>query len=86
MSGGYWNYKNDYLKEEIFFPQDESGETYYEPDPLEDKFMSDLLHDTLTALHVYDWYKSSDTSEQTYRMWVKEFLIMWKDKFADLDI
>jgi hypothetical protein len=91
MSGGHWEYKNDYLSHEIFgwglYP--DYGEDGFEQsaiarkkNPLEDKLMSEMLWDMLCVLHSYDWYASGDTCEETYRKDVARFKKKWL-KFSE---
>lgn len=60
MSGGYWNYENDRMQNEIFKYADRPWNT------LEDREISELVWDVFELLHVFDWYKSGDTEEETY--------------------
>lgn len=60
MSGGYFEWKDRYLKDEIF------GWTDRCYNALEDREISELVWDVLNLLHDYDWYKSADTCEETY--------------------
>lgn len=86
MSGGHWDYKNDYLANEMFgwWGSPDYGERGFsqatrarKQDPLEDKQLSELLWDLFCVLHSYDWYASADTGEETYRKDVAYFKKKW---------
>lgn len=86
MSGGHFNYVNDSACREVFGWDLECdyGETGFgrskaarRIDPLEDVVISELVFDVFCLLHSYDWYASSDTSEETYRDDVKRFKEKW---------
>lgn len=85
MSGGYWNYQNDHTANTIFdFMCPDYGEEGFEQskkarrmNPLEDKVISELAWDIFCLLHSYDWYKSCDNCEETYRKDVKFFKKKW---------
>lgn len=92
MSGGHWEYTNDGLARMIFgwtvdvnygekgFSQSKIAARI---DPLEDREMSEMLWDMLCVLHSFDWYKSDDTSEDTYREDVKRFKEKWLNVTAE---
>ena len=89
MSGGHFNYNNDMLCREIFgwevdpnygdrgFKQSKKARRI---NPLEDLVISELVFDVFCLLHSYDWYKSGDTCEETYRKDVKYFKDKWLSK------
>lgn len=84
MSGGYFNYSNDSLCSDIYdiYPDygargfDQSPEARRR-NPLEDPELSELVYDVFCLLHSYDWYRSADTCEETYRADVKRFKEKW---------
>jgi hypothetical protein len=72
MSGGYWNYMDSTLKNEIFDYFDER-----KTNPLEDVEISELVWDVFELLHEYDWYISGDTSEERYIEEKNKFKKKW---------
>jgi hypothetical protein len=91
MSGGLWDYQNDVLRWKIFADEvyDEETDEWIDvdnPNPLEDTFLSELLHDMFDILHDCDWYLSGDIGKETYNRQKSEFLAKWKEKFTNLDI
>ena len=90
MSGGRFNYENDYLCSGIFNIYCDYGEDGFKcskearkRNPLEDKMISELVFDVFCLLHSYDWYASGDTSEKTYQEDIKYFKDKWLKKPAD---
>lgn len=86
MSGGYWNYRNDTLASELFGYNLDAhyGEQGFEQanqardiNPLEDKEVSEILWDMMCVLNSYDYYKSGDIGEDTY----KKDLLYFKKKW-----
>lgn len=86
MSGGHFDYKNDYLCHEIFgwgvYP--DYGDAGFKRskearrlDPLDDIVLSELVFDVFCVLHSYDWWRSGDTCEETYRKDVQTFKDKW---------
>lgn len=71
MSGGYFDYKNDYLKTEIFGWYDSPRNVF------EDREISELVWDVFELIHVYDYYKTGDTSKETYLTKKREFKKKW---------
>ena len=71
MSGGYWDYADSQLKNDIF------GWDGKRKDPFEDKEISDLIRDVFALMHDFDWYKSGDYSEDTYLEAKKAFKEKW---------
>ena len=69
MSGGYFDYNDKRLKNDMF------GYEHEYKNPLEDREISNLVYDVLTLLHVFDYYKSGDTGEENY--------LIEKDKFRN---
>ena len=85
MSGGHWYYENDDLKRRIFEDVDEDGDVIYNPNPLNNQFLSDLTHDIFTILHSYDLFICGDISETAHEERVDAFLRTWREKFSQLD-
>lgn len=86
MSGGHFNYQNDHVCCEIFGwgVNPDYGKEGFEQskiarrlNPLEDIVMSELVFDVFCVLHSFDWYKSGDTCEETYRKDVQRFKDKW---------
>ena len=86
MSGGLWQYDNDTLAQSIYgwdmlpdYGEDGFSQSTeaWERNPLEDKLMSELVWDVFCVLHSYDWYKSGDTCEDSYREDVETFKSKW---------
>ena len=86
MSGGFWQYDNDTLARSIYswdmlpdYGEDGFSQSTeaWERNPLEDKLMSELVWDVFCVLHSYDWYKSGDTGEDSYREDVERFKGKW---------
>ena len=71
MSGGYWNYEDTRLKNEIF---------HYRSIPhnaLEDAELSIMLFELFEVLHQFDLYKSDDTDKEDYLEAKKAFKKKW---------
>ena len=90
MSGGRFNYENDDAARSIFGwdvdvnyglerKQEEAAQVAKD-NPLEDREISELVFDVFCLLHSYDWYVSSDTSEETYLKDVRFFKKKWLSK------
>ena len=60
MSGGLFDYKDSSLKYEVYGFADEPGNVF------EDVEISRLVWDVLDLVHEFDWYRSGDTSEDTW--------------------
>lgn len=73
MSGGYFNYMDSQLKSEVFGWSDQWRNVF------EDQEISELVWDVLDLLHDYDWYKSGDTSKETYLRAKADFKKKWMD-------
>lgn len=71
MSGGHFEYKDSYLKDEIFNYSNECWNA------LEDREISELVWDILTLIRAFDWYKSGDTRKETYLKAKDEFKKKW---------
>lgn len=72
MSGGYFDYKDSFLKSKIFgyeFGAD-YGENAFKnqnvPNVFEDKEISELIADIFDLIKSFDWYQSGDTSRDGY--------------------
>jgi len=68
MSGGHFGYEDRRLLEEMYPNSCWRSDDKRSPldDPFEDQLVSQLMFDLLKLTHDLDWYKSSDTSEETY--------------------
>ena len=73
MSGGYFDYMDSQLKSEVFGWSDQWWNVF------EDQEISELVWDVLYLLHDYDWYKSGDTSKETYLRAKADFKKKWMD-------
>ena len=71
MSGGHFDYIDKRLKDEIFGYNDKPTNVF------EDREISNLVWDTLELIHVFDWYKSGDTCDETWLKRKKEFKNKW---------
>lgn len=71
MSGGRFEYLDSRLITEIFGYCDKPWNA------LEDREISELTWDLLNLIHEYDWYKSDDTSKETYLNAKIEFKKKW---------
>lgn len=71
MSGGHFDYKNDYLKTEIFGWCDKPQNVF------EDWEISELVWDVFDLIHDFDWYKSGDTRKDTYLKQKSDFKKKW---------
>lgn len=87
MSGGYYDYHNDDLGYEIFGYNVSIGydlenrqkdiNAVRKMNPMEDKLISELVYDVFCLLHSYDWYRSGDCCEESYRKDVDYFKQKW---------
>lgn len=64
MSGGSYNYIYSSLEDEC------AGRMY-------DEEMNDMIKDLCNVLHALEWWKSCDTSEESYRKCLSEFKAKW---------
>lgn len=71
MSGGYWEYQDSRLKDEIFHYCDVPHNV------LEDAELSIMLFEMFEVLHQFDLYKSDDTSKESYLEAKKAFKKKW---------
>lgn len=71
MSGGYFNYRDSALKNEMFDWADKPTNV------LEDRELSELAWDLLDVIHEYDWYVSGDTGKETYLNAKNKFKKKW---------
>ena len=74
MSGGRFDYKDQYAKNEIFGWFYE-GKTI--PDVFEDEEISELIWDVFDLIHDYDWYASGDTDKADYLKSKEKFKEKW---------
>lgn len=94
MSGGRFEYKNDYLCDDIYnwsvtpdYGLNSKNVVEYRKraralNPLEDKVISELVYDVFCLLHSYDWYVSGDTGPDQYQSDVKIFKDKWLKSLA----
>lgn len=89
MSGGRFDYSNDYLCDAIFgyaVSPDYGAEGFSQSkkaakiNPFEDRIVSEFVFDTFCLIHSFDWYRSGDTDEETYKKDVKYFKDKWFKK------
>lgn len=71
MSGGYWEYKDSGLKNEIFNYSDIPRNV------LEDLELSIMVFELFEVLHQFDLYKSDDTGKEDYLKAKKAFKKKW---------
>ena len=71
MGGGHFDYNDKQLKNDMF------GYEHEYKNPLEDREISNLVYDVLTLLHVFDYYKSGDTGEESYLTSKDKFKKKW---------
>lgn len=86
MSGGFWNYANNDLANELFgwnmsaqygkkgFSQ---AQIARDINPMNDKELSEMIWDLLCLLHSKDYYESGDISESTYEEDLNYFKKKW---------
>ena len=92
MSGGYFNYRNGALCEEIFSQSAHYGlsksksQKARQENPLQDRDISELVFDVLCLLHSFDYWQSSDICEETYRNDVKLFKEKWFKERNDSEL
>lgn len=87
MSGGWFNYTNDDLCDEVtgVYPmhnlsseeQIEHSQAARILNKLEDKDISAMAYDFFCLLHSYDWYICGDTGKEDYEADIKEFKERW---------
>lgn len=73
MSGGYFNYRDATLREEIYGWSDTWHNVF------EDREISELVWDILNLIHDYDYYVSGDTAKDTYLKAKADFKNKWFD-------
>lgn len=71
MSGGYFNYVDSHLKDEIF------GWGNKPTNVFEDQEISELVWDIFDLMHDFDWYKEGDTDRETYMRAKADFKKKW---------
>lgn len=77
MSGGYFDYKDDYAKSEIFGYEYDYRDA--KKNVFQDDEISELVWDVFGLIHDFDWYKSGDTDEQDYIKSKSDFKKKWFD-------
>lgn len=81
MSGGRFDYKDEYAMSEIFgcdgFLYGEYSKDYKIPNVFEDREISELIFDVFMLIHDYDWYASADTCKDDYLKSKAEFKKKW---------
>ena len=87
MSGGRWDYRNDYACEDIFKEfacygigsdeQKKMARNARKRNPLKDPIISELAFDLFCVLHSCDWFLSGDICEETYEKDVTAFKNKW---------
>lgn len=88
MSGGYFDYVDGRLCDEIFgiYPEyDLDSEDHKicsalarNENRLKDKDISELVYDALCLVHSFDCWQSDDTDESQYRQDVETFKKKWR--------
>ena len=71
MSGGYFNYRDATLRDEIYGWSDTWHNVF------EDREISELVWDILNLIHDYDYYISGDTAKDTYLKAKADFKNKW---------
>lgn len=66
MSGGLFNYMDSSLKNEMFSWSDDNRYRPGVDNTFEDDEISELIWDVMDLIHEFDWYRSSDTDEDSY--------------------
>lgn len=86
MSGGYFEYRDSSLADELFRWQLEikygnigskDSKRAAMMNPLEDREISELAYDFLCLLNSFDCYKSGNTDEEQYRKDIEAFKNRW---------
>ena len=78
MSGGRFDYQDEYAKCAIFGCSDKPVDVF------KDREISEIVWDVFRLIHAYDWYASGDTSEGSWNKAVKDFKNKWfTDKGKD---
>lgn len=92
MSGGYFDHKNDTLCCEMYkwLVSPNYGDRGFSQsvrarrvNPFEDIIISELIFDVFCVIHSYDWYRSGDTDEETYRADVSRFKEKWLKQLSE---
>ena len=71
MSGGRFDYQDQYLRSEIFGYRDKPINVF------EDREISELIWDVLNLIHDYDLYASCDTDKTDYLKTKQNFKHKW---------
>lgn len=82
MSRGFWDYKNEGLKTDIFgWDYNNSSEIADSDTPVVDVFkdimISEIIYDMFSVLYAADSYFCGDWSEDSYREVTNEFKKKW---------
>ena len=77
MSGGYWDYKNNSLMDEIFSGCPKDARHARSRNPMKDPEISELVYDVFTLLHDADYYFSGDIDGDDYQNSIDEFKKKW---------
>lgn len=80
MSGGYFDYLDGQLKNEIFSYTDSPRNAF------EDLEISELTWDLLNLIHVYDLYVCGDTERESYLKAKAAFKSKWLNSSEDVRI
>lgn len=80
MSRGFWDYKNEYLKDEIFGWMREGEKV---PNVFEDKEISEIIFDMFGLLYAFDSYKCGDWGEDSWLEEKSKFKNKWLSQTAD---
>lgn len=75
MSGGHFDYEDEKLEEwaDIIFPEKE----------IEEKQLAGILRDLRKVLHDYDYWKSGDSSKESFIKSWANFLHKYQIKFKE---
>ncbi len=74
MSRGYWDYKNEYLKSDIFGFGGSFGDA---PNVFEDREINGLIYDVFDLMYDFDSYKCGDSGRESYSEAVGKFKSKW---------
>lgn len=80
MSGGFYDYRDSSLQNEIFGWNKEKGNVF------EDKEITELIYDVFDLIHEFDYYQSGDTGEEDYLKAKKNFKEKWFEAPAEMRI
>ncbi len=74
MSRGFWEYKNEYLKRDIFGWGSESADV---PNVFEDREINGIIFDMFNLMYDFDSYKCGDSERERYTEAVGKFKAKW---------